>query len=392
MASNRVLEQHIAVFGESGSGKTVMLSSFYGSEQEPQNMKVGTFNLVAEEPGQGTRLHQNYLGMKNAATVPDATKFSATSYRFLLKLKGESAAKPLKAKPFDALRLVWHDYPGEWFEQDVSGSEETDRRIAAFRALLSSHVALLLVDGQKLLDNRGHEERYLKSLLGNLRNSIVLLRDELLDDGKPLVTFPRIWVIGLSKADLLPDLDVNAFKELIIQKVGSEIAELRSLLGGMAESAEALSVGEDFVLISSAKFNPDDIEVTQRIGLDLILPMAAVMPLERHLRWAQTDKLTKGVARKLVGNAEFMAAGLGLATGVVAKMISKNNKVAGLIGLTLSSLTPKIEDAIKSAGAKLEASDAAAATKQENLAATLDRFRQDLEDGEAKAVLARSVG
>ncbi len=91
---------------------------------------------------------------------------SATSYRFLLKLKGESAAKPLKAKPFDALRLVWHDYPGEWFEQDVSGSEETDRRIAAFRALLNSHVALLLVDGQKLLDNRGHEERYLKSLLG----------------------------------------------------------------------------------------------------------------------------------------------------------------------------------------------------------------------------------
>jgi ABC-type glutathione transport system ATPase component len=34
MPSNRVLEQHIAVFGESGSGKTVMLSSFYESEQE----------------------------------------------------------------------------------------------------------------------------------------------------------------------------------------------------------------------------------------------------------------------------------------------------------------------------------------------------------------------
>jgi len=148
MPSNKVLEQHIAVFGESGSGKTVMLSSFYGSEQEPQNIKKGAFNLVAENAGQGTHLHQNYLGMKNSARVPDATKFAATSYRFLLKFKGESEAKPLKAKPFDALRLVWHDYPGEWFEQDVSGPEEARRRVETFRELLGSHVALLLVDGQ----------------------------------------------------------------------------------------------------------------------------------------------------------------------------------------------------------------------------------------------------
>src|SRR3954469_8502754 len=78
MPSNRVLEQHIAVFGESGSGKTVMLSSFYGSEQEPQNIKKGAFNVVAENAGQGTHLHQNYLGMKNSARVPDATKFVAS--------------------------------------------------------------------------------------------------------------------------------------------------------------------------------------------------------------------------------------------------------------------------------------------------------------------------
>ena len=32
----RTLEQHIAVFGQSGSGKTVLVSSFYGGTQEPQ--------------------------------------------------------------------------------------------------------------------------------------------------------------------------------------------------------------------------------------------------------------------------------------------------------------------------------------------------------------------
>src|SRR6476620_1456846 len=179
MPSNKVLEQHIAVFGESGSGKTVMLSSFYGSEQEPLNIKKGAFNVVAENASQGTHLHQNYLGMKNSATVPEATRCASTTYRFILKFKGETEAKHLKAKPFDALRLVWHDYPGEWFEQDVSGPEEARRRVETFRGLLGSHVALLLVDGQKLLDYAGEEERYLKSLLGSFRTGLLRLEDQL---------------------------------------------------------------------------------------------------------------------------------------------------------------------------------------------------------------------
>jgi predicted ATPase len=36
MRSQKALEQHIAVFGEGGSGKTVLISSFYGATQEPQ--------------------------------------------------------------------------------------------------------------------------------------------------------------------------------------------------------------------------------------------------------------------------------------------------------------------------------------------------------------------
>jgi ABC-type dipeptide/oligopeptide/nickel transport system ATPase component len=36
MELKRALEQQIAVFGESGSGKTVLLSSFYGAAQDPK--------------------------------------------------------------------------------------------------------------------------------------------------------------------------------------------------------------------------------------------------------------------------------------------------------------------------------------------------------------------
>ena len=207
----------------------------------------------------------------------------------------------MKARPFDALRLVWHDYPGEWFEQDVSGPEEAQRRVDTFRSLLGSDVALLLVDGQRLLDNAGEEERYLKSLLANFRNGLLSLKDDLLEDGKPLVEFPRIWIMALSKADLLPDLDVFEFRDLVIEKACDDIDELRKVLAGLVEASDALSVGEDFVLLSSAKFEPGKIEVTERIGLDLILPMAAMLPFERHVRWARGDAAPGKVARESAG-------------------------------------------------------------------------------------------
>ena len=37
------------------------------------------------------------------------------------------------------------------------------------------------MDGQKLLDNKGEEERYLKSLLTNFRHGLLRLKDDLLD-------------------------------------------------------------------------------------------------------------------------------------------------------------------------------------------------------------------
>ena len=262
MGSGGTLQQEIAVFGESGSGKTVLLSSFYGAAQEPQFVRKSLFRVVADDFGQGARLHQNYLGMKNSAKRPEITRFSATAHSFSIKLK-DGDAKNNKGKPFDALRLIWHDYPGEWFEQGVSGPEEAKRRVDTFRSLLGSDVALLLVDGQRLLDNSGEEERYLKSLLANVKNALLVLKDDLLEDGQPLVKFPRIWILALSKADLLPEMNVFNFRDLVIEKAREDLEELRNVLEGLVEVSEALSVGEDFMLLSSAKFEVDKIEVTK---------------------------------------------------------------------------------------------------------------------------------
>lgn len=294
MQLTRTFEQSIAVFGESGSGKTVLLSSFYGVAQEPQFLKHNPFHIVADDAGQGTSLHRNYLGMKNSARLPISNHFSATSYSFSVRLKDGPDAKSARAQPFDALRLTWYDYPGEWFEQDVSGPEEAQRRVDTFRSLLGADVALFLVDGQRLLDNAGEEERYLKSLFSNFRNGLLSLKDDLLEDGTPLLEFPRIWVMSLSKADLWPDLDVFKFRDLLIEKSGDDIDELRKVLEGFMQGSDALSVGEDFVLLSSAKFAADKIEVSKRVGLELILPLAATLPLERHVRWAGAKQLREG--------------------------------------------------------------------------------------------------
>ena len=251
MAPTSNLEQHMAVFGESGSGKTVMLSSFYGATQEPEFLKKSLFHVVAADLGDGARLHRNYLGMRDSGRVPQETRFGSTSHSFNIKLKDSPSPGRQGAKPFESMRLVWHDYPGSWFEGSVTGPEEAHRRIDTFRTLLSADVALLLVDGQRLLDNAGEEERYLRSLLANFRNGFLALKDDILDDGKPLVQFPRIWLLALSKADLFPDMNVYKFRDLVIEKAADDLVEL--VAGHLQERA----VGEQDRIVALARIGDD---------------------------------------------------------------------------------------------------------------------------------------
>lgn len=391
MRKRNVLEQHIAVFGESGSGKTVMVSSFYGAAQEPQNIKTSGFNVVAENPTHNSQLLQNYLGMKNSSKLPAANKFSSTSFAFRIHVKNIPGVKREKAGQLDALSLVWHDYPGEWFEQNVSGPTEAQRRLETFRALLSSDVALLLVDSQKLLDNAGEEERYLKSLLTNYRNGLLSLKNELLDDGKGLVTFPRIWILALSKSDLVPSMNVTDFRDLVLEKAGADVDELREALSKFVESSEALSVGEDFVLLSSAKFNANKIEVAERVGLDLILPIAAVLPLERHIRWAQMGQVSRQVASYLLIGVGTLAGALGLVGGLATKFKSGKGKLVGIAGLLLSQFGPNLKSVVKKGELKLKDLDTVALARKNSLAATLARFHTDLDKAEEEQILLRSL-
>jgi hypothetical protein len=372
----------------------VLVSSFFGPTQEG-SYSNDLWDLVADDTGPGNRLYQNYLGMRDHATAPLPTRFAATTYNFSVKLKGRDKAAA-KKRPFDALRLAWHDYPGDWFEESPSSEEEANRRVDTFRSLLRSDVALFLVDGQKLLDYKGEEERYLKSLLTNFRQGVLRLREDLLADEYRLVEFPRIWIMALSKADLFPDWDIYSFRDLVIGKAAEHIDDLRATLQDLVDTPEALSVGEDFMLLSSAKFElssagpePVEIDVTQRVGLDLILPVASLLPLERRVQWSERMEIPRKVLDTLADGAENLAAVLigGQLLGL-DKLVAKLPKVGPLAS---KAAIPALIAAAKTTESQLRQINAQARKDHHYLTATLTQFKLDLDQGVTDRLLIRSL-
>lgn len=389
--ASKVKVQEIAVFGESGSGKTVLLSSFYGATQEQSFRSENSYRVVADDTSQGASLRQNYLRMRNEAQAPLQTIFKATSYSFTVKPKESNdpnAAKASGARRFSALRLIWHDYPGEWFTQEPSTEEEAARRVATFRKLLNSDVALVLVDGQKLIDYSGEEEKYLKSLFWGVREGLEKLKDEILADGAPLERFPRVWVVALSKADLHPDLDVEQFQDLIIQKAGGDLATLSETLREFVQVPDALSLGEDFMLLSSARFEPGKIEVNKRVGLDFILPVATMLPLERVAQWADRFDIPLKMLGGLVSRADEFAKVLTVTVApFLAKLVAKVPKV----GPALAPFTvPVLTFAVTMGTDKLEELHTQAIADKDYLTATVTQFRLDLERAVTDRVLVKS--
>jgi len=129
-------------------------------------------------------------------------------------------------------------------------------------------------------------------------------------------------------------------------------------------------------------------EVTTRVGLDLILPLAAVFPFERHQRWAQTMKIPRKVAVELMSVVEELSIAFGVAGSVVAALISSKNKALGALALLASRWGPDVTKLVKD---KLIEADSDALTKENNLTATLLGFQNNLDRGEVEQILLTSA-
>ncbi|WP_204138053.1 GTPase domain-containing protein [Halomicronema sp. CCY15110] len=273
------IEQHIAVFGESGSGKTTLLNTFYGWHKEPAFKQNVGYSLLAEDANQGLRLSNGYLKMKESL-LPETTRYQYHSFKFTITVK--DLERP-------AGSIVWHDYPGEWWTENKK-EVEARRKLEAFRSLLESDIAFFLCDGQSLKNEGG---KYIRRLFGSFRDELERQKNAVLSDQKKLTTFPRIWVICLSKSDLFPDKDVYWFKDEVHRAAADEIIELKSVLGEILNGDQYQSIGEDFLLLSSAKFNPETgkiVDLKQNIGIDLIPPISIILPIKRALLWARVGE------------------------------------------------------------------------------------------------------
>lgn len=156
---------------------------------------------------------------------------------------------------------------------------------------MSSDVALFLGDGAKL-KNSG--DQYLKCLFCNFRDELSRLKEyPALKSKFPLTHFPRIWLICLSKSDLMPDLTAEGFKRRVLSVANDELQEVKREIQEIIEVPELFTLGEDYLLLSAAEYDAKNESITnieKRKGVDLIVPIAFTVPIKRSLQWAKAKR------------------------------------------------------------------------------------------------------
>ena len=115
-------EQHVALFGESGSGKTTLLTVFYGYQQEAKFQKDAGYRLLADDLTQGQNLLNSFW---NLSRLPP-TRLTSRKFSFQIRMVAPKEEK-------GCARLVWHDYPGEWWTETQAGQQQEDKESTFLR-------------------------------------------------------------------------------------------------------------------------------------------------------------------------------------------------------------------------------------------------------------------
>jgi hypothetical protein len=292
-------EQHIAVFGESGSGKTTLLSVFYGKQQGLRFSEESGYELLASDVSQGNQLLSQYHQIQDDLIAP--TRLKVSRYEFFVR-------PGMQKKSKNAIRLVWHDYPGEWLTETKQG-EENERKKKVFESLVKADVAYFLVDASKL---KKEGSKYLKRLFGNFKDQLVRIHEDCLGNKKlPFKYFPRLWFICLSKADIFPEWTVQKFKKEL-EVASEEIANVERVLNTFVRKQQKVDFQSGYLLLSSLKVNAKTLKIEnweKTVGVDAIVPISFFAPIFRAYKWAKVKGVSTTALKKtfVVGGKAFSA-------------------------------------------------------------------------------------
>lgn len=264
----------LAFFGQSGSGKTSLVSSYFGYQQRHAFEQKHGYRLSAVDTREGNLLLRNYYGMQDGAfPVPTV----ARSSHFHFDLRVSKLSRP-------ALRLEWIDYPGGWWGHEPADEEERQRQRACIKSLLTAQVGFLIVDGAQFQKDG---LSYLRELLRDFTGEVKRWQRVISAESGLHQTVIEEWVIALTKADQFPlDYTAEKFCREVITGAVEELNELGKALHG-----EPRSFGTRYMLLSAAQAEQGNRQrvqtVDKTIGLELIAPAALLLPLSRLAKQRQ---------------------------------------------------------------------------------------------------------
>lgn len=259
---------HIAVFGDTGSGKTILLSTFYAHQNDNIFEENNHYKLLATDQAQDHKLIHNYYGLEKEHKLPEQTNKNYEEFKFQVNVKGINKT---------GAKITWYDYPGEWWRNNPSTNEEIKRRKELFQKLVNCDVALLLVDGYELKESQ-NKSACISALFRQFTNEIQ--RQFLMSETENNIKIPKTWIICLTKSDLLDNYTCNDFKKDVHGCAATEY--LRQKLQEISSDKDEISLGDYFLKLSAAKIDIDGLveSVGNPIGIDLIAPIAIKIPLE----------------------------------------------------------------------------------------------------------------
>lgn len=267
------LDLHVALFGASGAGKTVLLAAFYRAQTQPSFQQEHAYKIQAVNKAQGNQLLGRFYRLEEGRFPDGSTRFDAYEFDFFPR-----------DLPDAAVRIHWYDYPGRWWEDEPIDADEREAMRQGLLKLGMSHVGILLADGAKY---RSEGTGYIRWLFEHFADECDRLRRTSAATGDE-VSFPREWILALSKADLFPpEYSASDFEREVCRDADDQLAKLCAVL--RAERA----FGHRFMLLSSVAAPVDadaQVDPGTSLGVRTLAPAVLVSTVEGAVREAQATR------------------------------------------------------------------------------------------------------